>query len=70
MIDPHYKVEHPDIDDELILRLVQRLDGKEFQPDARHGEWQFVLAPWIGSNIEESSIDWSGANKMCHPCLE
>lgn len=43
VFDRHYEVKHPDIDDELILKLVRRLDGKEFQPDARHGVWQFYV---------------------------
>ena len=38
VIDPHYEVKHPDIDDGLILELMRRLDGKEFQSEERQGE--------------------------------
>ena len=38
VIDPQYEIKHPDIDDDLILKLVRRLDGKEFQPEACHLE--------------------------------
>ena len=43
VIDPHYEVKHPDIDDGLILELVRRLDGKEFQSEERQGEWEFYM---------------------------
>ncbi len=38
IIDPHYEVKHPDINDTLILELVRGLEGKEFQPEEREGE--------------------------------
>jgi len=42
-IDPHYEAKHPDIDDSLILEIVALLDGKEFQPSERDGEWEFFM---------------------------
>jgi len=48
VIDPHYEVKHPDIDDGLILELVRRLDGKEFQSEERQGEWEFYMLDRIG----------------------
>ncbi len=33
IIDPHYEIKHSDsINDEIILRLVEKLDGGEFRP--------------------------------------
>jgi hypothetical protein len=43
VIDPHYELKHRDINDALILELVSGLDGKEFQPDERAGEWEFFM---------------------------
>lgn len=41
IIDPHYEFKHPDIDDALILELVKSMNGQEFQPEERDGEWEF-----------------------------
>ena len=35
IIDPHYQLKHSEsINDEIILELVQKLDGNFFEPDA------------------------------------
>ena len=33
VITSHYKSRNPDINDELILELVQKLDNRDFPPD-------------------------------------
>ena len=38
VIDPHYEIKHPDINNALILELVRSLDGREFQAEEREGE--------------------------------
>jgi hypothetical protein len=43
LIDSHYEQKHPEISDALILELVKELDGKEFKPDERDGEWEFFM---------------------------
>jgi len=43
LIDPHYEEKHPDISDELILKLVDRLDGGEFQASDRKKDWEFYI---------------------------
>lgn len=47
VIDPHYEEKHSDISDDLILKLVAQLDGKEFRPDEREGEWEFFMLDQI-----------------------
>ena len=44
IIDPHYEEAHPDINDPLILKLVKKLDGREFQPEDRDADgWEFFM---------------------------
>ena len=33
VITSHYKKNHPDINDQLILELVQKLNNRDFPPD-------------------------------------
>jgi hypothetical protein len=35
VIDPHYEENHPDITDQLILNLIQLLDGTQSDPVSR-----------------------------------
>lgn len=42
IIDPHYELKHADsVDDEIILSLVQMLDGKSFSPEAESDGFQY-----------------------------
>lgn len=41
IIDQHYKVSHPEIDDELILNLVQIIDGARLEPETTKGEFEY-----------------------------
>ena len=42
VIDPHYELKHGDsVDDEVILSLVQMLDGKTFAPEAENDGFQY-----------------------------
>ena len=58
VIDPHYAIKHPDIDDGLILELVQGLDGKEFQPEVREDEWEFFMLDRIGHRGKRYRLVW------------
>jgi hypothetical protein len=58
VIDPHHEIKHPDIDDELIVGIVKRLNGKEFQPEARQGEWEFYLLGRIGYRGKLYRLVW------------
>jgi hypothetical protein len=41
IIDQHYKINHPDVTDEIILDLVKSLDGEDFPVQAERGEYQY-----------------------------
>lgn len=42
VIDPHFEEKHAEsISDDLILALVQKLNGGIFLPDVRDGEFQY-----------------------------
>ncbi len=43
IIDPHYATKHPEINDSLILALVGKLNGREFQPEDRDEDWEFFM---------------------------
>jgi hypothetical protein len=58
VIDPHYEIKHPDIDDKLILEMVRCLDGKEFQPETRQGEWEFYVLDRIGYQGRQYRLVW------------
>jgi len=44
IIDPHYETKHSgSLDDQIILRLVNQLDGQGFEPDDEDAPyWYFV----------------------------
>jgi len=43
IIDSDYEKKHPDVTDEIIYRLVQTLDGKEFAHEMIRGGFQFFM---------------------------
>lgn len=44
IIDPHYELKHStSITDELILRLVQLLDGNDFSPEADDEVYEYFV---------------------------
>ena len=58
VIDPHYQTKHADISDALILELVKRLAGKEFQADERDGEWEFFMLDRIEHQSKQYRLVW------------
>ncbi len=58
VIDTHYEIRHRDINDALILELVKELDGKEFQPEEREGEWEFFMLDRIGHQGKQYRLVW------------
>lgn len=58
VIDPHYETKHADISDALILELVMELDGKEFRPDERDGEWEFFMLDRIEHRGKQYRLIW------------
>jgi len=53
VIDPHYELKHIDsINDEIILSLVQMLDGRTFVPEVeRDGFQYFKTEPLFFNNM-------------------
>lgn len=44
IVDPHYEVQHSgSITDEIILRLLDYLNGKEFEPVDRDGPYEYFV---------------------------
>lgn len=41
IIDQHYKLSHPEIDDEIILDLVSALNGLVVEPEATRGIFEY-----------------------------
>jgi len=62
VIDPHYETKHADISDALILELVKGLDGKEFQPDERDGEWEFFMLDRMEHRGRQYRLIWCMRN--------
>ena len=58
VIDPHYESKHSDINDALILELVATLNGKEFQPEERDGEWEFFMLDRIEHQDKLYRLVW------------
>ena len=58
VIDQHYKVKHPDIDDRFILKLVQTLDEKEFQAEDRKDDWEFFMLDQIPFEGKKYRLVW------------
>ena len=58
VVDRHYEIKHPDITDALILELVRGLDGGEFQPEERAGEWEFFMLDRIEHKGKRYRLVW------------
>lgn len=43
IVDPHYENKHPDINDEIILKLVRTLDGNDYDIEERKDDWEFYM---------------------------
>ena len=41
IIDSHYKLKHPEMNDEIILRLVKKLAGFYFRVEKRRGSFEY-----------------------------
>jgi len=42
IIDQHYKENHPDVTDEIILELVASLDGEDFPVEVQKGDFEYL----------------------------
>lgn len=59
VIDPHYELKHGDsVDDEVILNLVQMLDGKTFAPEAESDGFQYFKTDPLTLNEVNYRLIW------------
>lgn len=58
IIDSHYKVNHPDIDDKLILDLIQTFNGREFKLDERKDSWEYYMLDQIPFRDKKYRLVW------------
>jgi hypothetical protein len=58
VVDPHYETKHLDMSDAIILDLVKGLDGKEFKPDERSGEWEFFMVDRMEHHGKPYRLVW------------
>ncbi len=59
VIDPHYEVKHADsVDDEIILSLVNMLDGKVFTPEAERDGFQYFKTDPLDLNGVSYRLIW------------
>lgn len=50
IIDQHYKAKHPDVTDQIILDLIQTIDGEDFPIEAERGDFQYFTAEPVFKN--------------------
>ncbi len=59
VIDPHYELKHSDsVDDEIILILVQMLDGQTFTPEAERDGFQYFKTDPLELNGVNYRLIW------------
>ncbi len=59
VIDPHYEVKHTDsVDDEIILSLVNMLDGKIFTPETERDGFQYFKTDPLDLNGVSCRLIW------------
>ncbi len=59
IIDPHYELKHGDsVDDEIILSLVQMLDGKTFTPEIERDGFQYFKTDPLSLNGVHYRLIW------------
>lgn len=59
IIDPHYELKHSDsVDDEVILSLVQMLDGKTFEPEAESDGFKYFKTDPLELNGVNYRLIW------------
>lgn len=66
IIDSHYEDKHSEsIDDKIILRLVEKLDGKLFEPEDRNGLYSYFVTDKIELDQKPYKLIWlTEENKM------
>ena len=59
IIDPHYELKHSEsIDDDIILSLVQMLDGKTFTPEAERDGFEYFKTDPLSLHSVNYRLIW------------
>jgi hypothetical protein len=59
IIDPHYELKHGDsVNDEIILSLIQMLDGKTFTPEVEDDGFQYFKTDPLELNGVRYRLIW------------
>lgn len=59
IIDPHYETKHKaSINDELILELVELLDGGTFPVQSREGNFEYFVTDNLVLNDKKYKLIW------------
>lgn len=59
VIDPHFEAKHSaSIDDQIILGLVQQLNGRLFEPDATKGPFTYFVTDKILLDGKTYKLIW------------
>jgi len=59
VIDPHYEIKHGDtVDDQIIIGLVELLDGKIFTPEVERDGFQYFKTDPLTLNGTNYRLIW------------
>ena len=58
VIDPHFELKHSDVSDEIIVALVRKLDGGQFEPDGSSGVFEYYVADQLELNRKKYKLVW------------
>ena len=59
IIDPHYETKHSgSLDDQIILRLVNELDGQWFEPDDEYAPYLYFVTDGMVMNGKKYKLIW------------
>ena len=50
VIDQHYKEKHSDVSDEIILELINQINGRVFEIDSQSGDFQYFTVEPVFSD--------------------
>ncbi len=59
IIDPHYEIKHSkSINDEVIVDLVKKLDGGEYEPDREFDGFEYFVSDGIELHGKRYKLVW------------
>lgn len=63
IIDQHYKINHPEVSDQIILKLVKKLDGKNREHEANSSGYLYYVEEPIYLNEKPYRLIFMLENK-------